>query len=314
MTTTLGKLRKVDLREIWKHEALDFTNWLSNPDNLNILSKELGIQINPVQTEAGVGKFKVDMLAEEEGTGRKIVIENQMESTDHDHLGKIITYASGYNAEVIIWIVKDFREEHQRAIDWLNENTDEKIGFFLIKIELWQIGDSKPAPKFVIVESPNEWAKIVKSGQSEMNETKRKQLEFWTNFKSFVSEKGKGIALRKPGAQNWYDVSIGTSDSHVQLSVNSQRNFVGCNLYISNNTDLFNYLQLRKEEIDREIGEPAEWTQARVDSLIKIKKDVSNVFSPEEASNCFNWLFEKMLLFKKVFPKHFKDFKGQTPS
>ncbi len=106
----LSKLEKVDLREIWKHEAMDFTNWLAKPKNLELLSDEIGIDISLIQTEASVGNFNVDILAEEENTGRKIIIENQLESTNHDHLGKIITYASGFDAEIIVWIVKNVRD------------------------------------------------------------------------------------------------------------------------------------------------------------------------------------------------------------
>lgn len=120
----LSKLDKVDLREVWKHEALDFTNWLAKPENLELLSAEIGIDISLIQTEASVGNFNIDILAEEENTGRKIVIENQLESTDHDHLGKIITYASGFDTEIIVWIVKSVRDEHKQAIDWLNEHTE----------------------------------------------------------------------------------------------------------------------------------------------------------------------------------------------
>ena len=123
----LRALEKVDLRTVWKHEASDFTNWLAQDENLSLLSDEIGIDISLIQTEASVGKFNVDILAEEENTGRKIVIENQLESTNHDHLGKIITYASGFDAEIVIWIVKDVRDEHKQAIDWLNEHTDDKI-------------------------------------------------------------------------------------------------------------------------------------------------------------------------------------------
>ena len=109
----LSKIKRVDLRKVWKHEALDFTNWLAEPENLELLSEEVEIEISLIQTEASVGKFKVDILAEENNTGRKIVIENQLNSTDHDHLGKIITYASGFDAEIVIWIVQNVRDEHK---------------------------------------------------------------------------------------------------------------------------------------------------------------------------------------------------------
>jgi hypothetical protein len=128
----LAKLQQVDLRDVWGHEAQGFTNWLAQEENLALLSESIGVSIKPLETEANVGPFKVDILAEEEGAGRKIIIENQLEATNHDHLGKIITYASGYDAEVIVWIVREVREEHKRAVEWLNGHTEEKIAFFLI--------------------------------------------------------------------------------------------------------------------------------------------------------------------------------------
>ncbi|MCG8321136.1 MAG: hypothetical protein MI921_16655 [Cytophagales bacterium] len=118
----LGKLEKIiDLRSVWEHEAKDFTNWLAREQNLDLLSNEIGVNISLIKTEAETGDFSVDILAEEAETGKKIIIENQLERTNHDHLGKIITYASGYEAETVIWIVKEFRNEHKSAIDWLNE-------------------------------------------------------------------------------------------------------------------------------------------------------------------------------------------------
>lgn len=108
----LGKLEKIDLRTVWSHEAYDFTNWLAEEENLNLLGEEVGIDLKLIKTEADVGRYNVDILAEEENTGHKIIIENQLEMTDHDHLGKIITYASGYDANIIIWIVKDVRDMH----------------------------------------------------------------------------------------------------------------------------------------------------------------------------------------------------------
>jgi len=210
MKQNLSKLNKVELREVWGHEATDFTNWLSQNENLSALGEEIGIDIKLIKTEASVGKFSVDILAEEESSGKKIIIENQLEDTNHDHLGKIITYASGYDAEIIIWIVRDVCDEHQKAIDWLNEHTDENINFFLIKIELWQIENSNPAPKFEIVASPNEWAKTIKNiyNNEELTDTKLQQLEFWNKFKSYVQENDTRIRLQTPRPQHWYDVSM----------------------------------------------------------------------------------------------------------
>jgi len=311
MKRDLAKLKKIDLRDVWGHEALGFTRWLSEEDNLNLLSDEIGVDIKLIQTEANVGRFNVDILAEESGSGRKIIIENQLEDTNHDHLGKIITYASGYDAEIIIWIVRDFREEHENAIDWLNEHTDENISFFLIKVELWQIEDSKPAPKFDIIVSPNEWAKAIKTSSSsnELTETKLQQLEFWNKFKNYVQETDKRIRLQTPRPQNWYDVSAGSSEWHVALTVNSQKNLIGCEIYINRNKELFNFLQEQKNEIEKEIGDKIVWVDSAVASAIKINKQVPDLFNQAESEKYFSWLYEKTVLFQKVFGKFIREYK-----
>ena len=311
MKKPLSKLNKVELRDVLGHEAIDFTNWLAQQENLNSLGNEIGVDIKLIKTEANVGKFSVDILAEEEASGRKIIIENQLEDTNHDHLGKIITYASGYDAEIIIWIVRGIRDEHQKAVDWLNEHTDEKIGFFLIKIELWQIEGSNPAPKFEVVVSPNEWAKTIKTNpsNSELTNTKLQQLEFWVKFKNYVGRNDNRIRLQTPRPQHWYDVSIGSSDGHIALTINSRENIIGCEVYINGNKGLFNFLRERKDEIEKEIDETAEWIDAAVASRIKIKKEVSDVFKQVESEEYFAWLYKKVVLFQKVFNKYFREFK-----
>src|SRR5262245_23644421 len=309
MKTNLAKLQKVDLRDVWVMEP-DFTNWLAQQENLDLLGEEIGVEIKPIKTEARVGAFKVDILAEEGSSGRKIIIENQLEDTNHDHLGKIITYASGYDAEIIIWVVRDVREEHQRAVEWLNEHTDEKTGYFLIKIELWQIEGSNPAPKFDVLVSPNEWATAIKASPvgSELSDTKLQQLDFWTKFKGFVRGRDTKIRLQTPRPQHWYDVSMGSSEAHVALTINSRDNLLGCEIYVNRSKELFNFLQERKDEIEKEIGEQAEWVDAAVASRIKIKKEVSDVFSQTEAETYFAWLYEKTTLFQKIFGRYFKEF------
>lgn len=312
MKKNLSKLNKVELRDVWGHEAIDFTNWLALEPNLDALSEEIGIDIKFLQTEANVGKYSVDILAEGEASGKKIIIENQLEDTNHDHLGKIFTYASGYDAEIIIWIVKGVRDEHKKAIDWLNEHTDENISFFLIKIELWQIESSNPAPKFEIIASPNEWAKVIKTHPSNggLTDTKLQQLEFWNKFKDYVRENDTRIRLQTPRPQHWYDLSMGSSDGHVALTINSRRNLIGCEIYISRDKELFNFLREQRKEIEKEIGEPIEWVDAAVASRIKINKEVSGVFNQAEAEKYFSWLYEKTVLFQKVFGKYLKEFKA----
>ena len=213
----IAKLNKVELRGHWTHEARDFTKWLSEPENLELLSDEIGIGIELVQVEANVGRYNVDILAKEENTSKKIIIENQLETTDHSHLGQLITYAAGLEAEYIIWLVREAREEHQEAVDWLNEHTDDKLNFFLVVVELWQIGNSDPAVKFSVVSRPNDWKKTVMGSgvDGEQSETKSMQLDFWQKLREFASRQYPELKLRKPAAQHWYDVSIGRSDCHV---------------------------------------------------------------------------------------------------
>jgi hypothetical protein len=311
MKKPLSKLTKVNLREVWGHEALDFSNWLAQKENLDVLGEEIGVDIKLVKTEANVGRFSVDILAEEESTGRKIIIENQLEDTNHDHLGKIITYTAGYDAEIIIWIVKNAREEHQKAVDWLNEHTDEKIGFFLIKLELWQIEGSNPAPKFEILASPNEWAKIIKTSSSgdALTNTKLLQLEFWKKFKDYVQKHDSRIRLQTPRPQHWYDVTMGTSDAHISLTISSRENRLGCGIYISRNKPLFNFMRERQAEIEKEIGEKIDWVDASIASRIKINKEVPGVFNQKEAEKYYDWLYKKTVLFQNVFSKYFKEFK-----
>lgn len=310
MGIKLAKLNKVDLKEVWHHEAYDFTKWLAETDNLNLLGEEIGFEIKLIQSEAPVGKFSVDILAEEEGSGRKIVIENQLQNTDHDHLGKIITYASGYDAEIIIWIVKDFKEEHQRAIDWLNEHTDEQIGFFLIRMELWQIDGSLPAPKFGIIVNPNQWAKTAKKGNTDpLTDTKLKQLEFWTAFKAFVEGKERGLKLKKPLPQSWYSLSVGTSEASLDLNINSKDSTIRCQLYIPKNKSLFHFLSDWKEKIDAQLA-GLKWVESTgAFSAIRLDKKVLNIFDSHEREKHFQWLLENVLLFKKVFGPYLQTFK-----
>ena len=209
----LGKLEKVKLRDVWKHEALSFTKWLAKEENILNLSQEIGIDIEVVQIEASVGSFNVDILAREIDSDRKIIIENQLEKTDHDHLGKLITYASGHDAKIILWIVGEAREEHEKAIEWLNENMNEDIKFFLIVIEVWKIGDSPYAPKFQVVSQPNNWAKTIKSASNkgELTDTKSLQLEFSTKFNCysfFSSFNFPRVIVIKPSIRMFYLESI----------------------------------------------------------------------------------------------------------
>lgn len=299
---TLGKMKRVtDLRSVWSHEAHDFTKWLAEETNLQELSDAVGIDIDLEERESSVGSFNVDLYATESGTGRKIIIENQLEDTNHDHLGKLITYASGKGAEVIIWIVKRARDEHRQAIEWLNQHTDSNIGFFLVEIELWQIDESLLAPKFNVVEKPNDWAKTMKSIEG-MNETDRLKLEFWQAFHdqmegdpSFQRE----FNLRKPQPCHWYDLSLGTSAYYISLNINTQKKKIDAGIYIPNDKEMFHKFEEHAEEFKQAIGKEVEFRDAGKSSRILIYYSI-NVKDRAKWSEAASWMFETALKFKKT--------------
>ena len=231
----LGKMKRIDdLRKVWPNDATNFTKWLAEEENIEELGKAVGIDIDLEERESSVGSFNVDLYATESGSGRKIIIENQLEDTNHDHLGKLITYASGKGAEVVIWIVKRARDEHRQAIEWLNQHTDSNIGFFLVEIELWQINDSLLVPKFNVVEKPNDWGKYMKSIEG-MSETDRLKLEFWQAFNDQMGSTPDFLQefnLRKPQPCHWYDLSLGTSSYYISLNINTQKKKIDAGLYI----------------------------------------------------------------------------------
>jgi len=311
MNNKPGKLTRVDLREIWKNEEYDFSNWLAEEENLTQLSDEIGIAISLPEKEAGVGKYSLDILAEEEGTGRKIVIENQLEKTNHDHLGKIITYAAGHDASIVIWIFKDITEEHRKAIDWLNENTGEDRLFFAIKIEAWRINNSEAAPKFQVICKPNEWAKVVKhSAESkDLGETDLKKLGFWTKLKSYALEKKVPLFRQTPAPHHWYNISIGSSEAHIGLTMNTKENLLGCEVYIHDNKPLFEYLKTQREYIEQQLGGKLEWIEAKKACRAVQRKENADIDDEATITAQFDWLIGRAIAFDKVFGPLVKKFK-----
>jgi hypothetical protein len=310
MTPNLSRITKVNPREIWKHEALDFTQWLAKEENISILCEELGIEINNVKPEAAAGRYNVDIIADEIDSQRKVIIENQLEPTDHKHLGQILTYASAYDAAIIIWIVTDYTEEHRQAIDWFNRNISEGISFFLIQIEVYRIGNSDPAPKFNLICEPNDWGKTVKKseGGDTLSELKLQQKEFWESLKEYASTANTRLNLgRVAKPQHWYNIAMGTSRCHIALTQNSQKQYVGCEVYIRNDNALFDQLLKNKALIEKEIGLELEWmelpdaTASRI--LITYK---GNPRDKTKWPEYFEWLIKIANSFSKVFIKYIK--------
>lgn len=305
----LGRLEKVNLRDVWKHEAYDFSTWVSKEENINLLSDTVGIDIEVIETEASVGSFSVDILAKDPNDGSKIIIENQLERTDHDHLGKIITYASGYDAKTIIWIVKSVREEHKKAVEWLNNHLDDEINIFLIKIEVWKIGDSKPAPKFDLVESPNNWAKVIKNspsrGKETMTDAKSLQLEFWTKLVEYGEDNNRPLKFQTPKAKHWCNSSMGTSQYHLSITVNSKLKELRSEIYIPDNKEAYHKFYDLKNEIENELGFNLEWMELPNKKASRIIAVTDfDINQKEEWQDAEKWVFAKAEKMKEIFTKY----------
>jgi len=305
----LGKLKEVELRKKWKHEN-EFTKWLAEKDNLDLLSEEIGIDIKLIKTEADVGDFSVDILAEEENTGKKVIIENWLERTNHDHLGKIITYASGHDAEYIILLAKQIKEEHRQAIDWLNNHTDENINFFAIKIELWQIENSFIAPKFDIISKPNDWFKTLKkaTNSGELSKIALKELEFTNRFKEYGRENKISITLYSPApaAPAYYTVtSLPYKNSWIAMKMNTRENRLSIDARIGD-INLFNEIKEKyQKSIEDKFKEKFYWSVHNVGGTVGSFIDF-DIDRQENWEKYFSWAKDFSEKLYKEFSEYIK--------
>lgn len=257
----LGKITEVDIRKVWAHEQYDFSKWLAADENIKELGDTLNLSLTDVETEKFVGSYRCDIICKDELTGKSVLIENQLEQTNHDHLGKIITYASGLDASVVVWIVADARQEHASAIEWLNKHTDDDLAFFLIEVHAYTIGDSDPAPMFKIIEQPNDFVKSVKSiaRSGELSDTQIKRQEFWNQFNDILDQRGKPFNKRKATTDHWYEVAVGSSQCHISIDLVNKEHKIRVGLWIADNKELFDSLQEHRAEIEASAGFPLEW-------------------------------------------------------
>lgn len=303
----LGKLEEVDIRTVWPHEQYDFSKWLSEEENIKELGDTLNLSLTDVETEKFVGNYRCDILCKDEITGKMVLIENQLEPTNHDHLGKIITYASGLDAAVVVWIVSSARGEHASAIEWLNKHTDDEISFFLLEVHAYKIGSSDPAPQFNIIEQPNDFAKTVKAvaKTTDLNESQKSRLEFWTQFNDVIDTKGKPFNKRKASTDHWYSVAIGSSEANISIDLVNKEHKIRVSLWIADNKELFDDLFLKKDDIENALGFNLEWY--RLDN--KKASYISTYIKGLDFKKTDNYpqLMEKIidivLKMRKVFPQ-----------
>lgn len=306
----LGRITSVDLREVWTSEDKHFTPWLAQPENLELLGEALGIDLQLEAQEKDVGPFSADLLckntAEEDSW---VVIENQIERTDHKHLGQLLTYASGLHAKTIVWISRKFTEEHRAALDWLNRVANRSAQFFGIEVELWKIGNSPAAPRFNVVCKPNEWEATVEDAKEaisaeEGNRSQKLRIRYWTAFREYLREHQSTLRAQKPSKDHWYSFGIGTSRAHTAALLITRDSEIAVELTMngSDAKEIFRDLHEQKESIERVLGEQLDWREMpdKKASRIVVFRSADG-YNEETWQEQFAWLREKLESFDRVF-------------
>jgi len=296
----LAKLTKVDIREVWKHEAKDFTTWLSRPENLEILGESLGLELEPLEQESKVGKYSADILAKDISSGRTVIIENQLEDSNHDHLGKCITYAAGKEAAVVVWIVRKANEEHRKAIEWLNERTDDELAFFLVEIEALKIGDSAVASHFNIIECPNEWARAAKRSAAGVSELNQQYQKFWTSFAEYAKTRDdfrKEFRTTKPSPQNWMSFASFASGCQLTLVCSSYNKKAIAKVYISQHSPFLETFVNRYGEVEDALDIKFDCGTAK-DKTFSVATDFDIETDEVCWKACFKWFCDMLLKLK----------------
>lgn len=271
----IGKLDRVPLRDVWKHEALDFTKWLR--DNIDVLNEAADLSLSSAESEQPASQFKVDIVAED-AAGNPVAIENQLEKSDHDHLGKLITYLTALDAKTGIWIVADPRPEHVRAVAWLNESS--AAAFYLFKVEAVKIGASPAAPLLTLIVGPSEESREVGETKKELAERHGIRQRFWSQLLEKARDRTRLHANISPSSDNWIGASAGKSglglayvirmhDSHVELTIDRGKDLD------EENKAIFDALAESKEAIERDFGESLEWDKTEGRRMCRIRKQSS---------------------------------------
>lgn len=305
--STLGELRPVDLRTVWPKEALAFTPWLAQPENIARLGTAIGMELEVENTEVAAGPFSADIVARETAGGAYVVIENQLEKTDHDHLGKAITYAAAFGAKTIVWIASNFTEEHRKALDWLNDNSVEDLSFFGVHAELWQIDNSKPALRFNVVSRPVESVRLANAqkASSDLSEGRQLQLAWWGAFRDALAATKAFPSVQAPRPRYWYNISLGRTGCYLSNTASISEPKIAVRLYLTGRHAGAVALQtLLKDRsvIEQELGHGLEWdTNPQADDKTIALTRPADLWEKDKWDEYRKWMVESAIRFKQVF-------------
>jgi len=283
----IGKLERVPLRDLWKHEAQGFTSWLA--ENLELLGEQIGYPLNLVEQEKAAGAFSVDLFAEGPD-GETVVIENQLEPTNHDHLGKVLVYLTNLEAKTAVWIAADPRPEHRTVIEWLNENCPVDTAFYLVKVEAFRIGESAAAPLFTVVSAPSEEVRARGQKKQELGERQLKRHRFWEGLLEEAAKVKFGLHENvSPSHDSW--IAAGAGRSGMQWSYSVRTHGGAVELYVDRGPDrkeetdaIFTKLKSHKDEIEATFGEHLIWDQVEGRRGVRIKSESKLGGWPDEAT------------------------------
>ena len=314
----LSNIAQVELREAWSNEASQFTPWLA--DNISELGTALGLELELREREADVGGYSLDILASDLNKDRPVVIENQLETTDHDHLGKLLTYAAGFDANVVVWLTREFRDEHRQALDWLNQRTGEDTHFFGVVVELWKIDESRPAPHFNLVAAPNDWRKesVSRSAERKTGGTSEKGERYRSFFQRLIDslrEDHKFTTAKLGQPQNWYSFASGYGQLF-RFSANFTRDDqarVEVYIYIDSSDadkprELFDGLKQHRERIEQELGYVLDWQPLEDRRACRVATVRNGTIddSDDVLEEIHDWMVERLLDFRRVFDSYFQ--------
>ena len=320
----LGKLVILKANEVWSNEPQVFTPWLA--ENLSLLADALQIgELVLKGTEVAAGDFRLDILAEDED-GSAVLIENQFGSTDHRHLGQLISYVASQNTKAtVVWVAEKFKEDHRAAIDWLNRSTAEDFDFFGVEIEALRIGDSDPAPFFNVVSKPNNWARSIskvsrETVTGEIIKSHRIRLAYWTSFSEYLRNHDPSFRIGRPGTDNWYYFNTGRSGVVISVTISTEKSRISAELYFHNDSfkTAIRELVTEKDVIEKEFGHQLEWQElpGRKASRIAIYKQNVDPSDPAQYAILHAWMLDRVQRFRKVFSSRIKTLKlgtGNTP-
>ena len=319
MTLTLSTLEKIDLRMYWEDEASDFTPWLAQ--NLALLGDAIGMDLELEGKEMNVGRFKADILCKDTTSDAWVLIENQLEHTNHKHLGQLMTYAAGLDAANIVWVAQRFTDEHRAALDWLNRITTDGFHFFGLEVELWRIGKSDVAPKFNVVCQPNDWAKgITRASVSGLTTTEQLQSEYWQGFNEHLLQGKSKLKLQIGHVTHRVSISIGKGGFKLEARINTKSNNIAVALVLRHQyaKDYFSQLLESKTLIEEEIDKSLIWQKLEGKKRSQIKLELNNTLlsQREDWPQQFAWLKDHLERFHQAFAprvKLLKQIEPETP-